>query len=174
MKKGGWLLFSILAACATVFCNLASVTPSPGPLTATDTPALATDTEAAPTPSPGPASGSISGHLSYPSEVIPELRVVAFDAADTTKYYFVDTVQNQSTYLIENLPAGTYHVVAYVLDPTYDVSGGYSQAVPCGLLASCSDHTLLPVVVQPGQTTGNVDPGDWYAPKGAFPAGPLP
>ena len=113
----------------------------------------------------------ITGTLSYPSEFIPELRVVAFNTA-TGKYYFVDTVQNQSSYRIEEIPGGVYHVVAYVLDPASTLAAGYTRAVPCGLLATCSDHLLIDVTVGAGQTMANIDPVDWYAPAGAFPPRP--
>ena len=113
--------------------------------------------------------GAISGLLSYPSEAIPPLRVVAFNT-QTGFFYFVDTRENQATYLIEDLPPGIYHVVAYF----QDLAGGYSAAVPCGLTVSCTDHSLLNVSVTVGRTTTGIDPADWYAPPGAFPANPAP
>lgn len=124
-------------------------------------------------PSSMPAA-SISGHLSYPGEFIPELRVVAFAADEPGKYYYVDTVQNQSTYQVLNIPAGSYQVVAYLLNPASKLAGGYSRAVACGLLNTCTDHTLLKVSVAPGQAMGNIDPGDWYAPAGTYPPRPGP
>ena len=114
--------------------------------------------------------GSISGKLAYPSEGIPPLRVVAFNL-QTGLFYFVDTVTNQSTYVIDGLPTGVYHVVAYAGG---SLSGGYTQAVPCGLSASCTDHSLIDITVNPGQQVVGVDPGDWYAPQGAFPPNPAP
>jgi hypothetical protein len=117
------------------------------------------------------AGGSISGNLSYPSEGIPPLRVVAF-RTDIDQYFYVDTLQNQSTFQIDNLPAGTYHVVAYTMDGA--LSGGYSQAVPCGLSVDCSDHSLIDVAVSDGQVSGGVNPADWYAPQGSFPPFPAP
>ena len=59
-----------------------------------------------PTLPPAPATGGISGHLSYPSDFIPPLRVVAFDAADPLNYSYVDTLRDQSDYTISGLPAG--------------------------------------------------------------------
>lgn len=118
---------------------------------------------------PAPVFGSISGSLSFPSEGIPPLRVVAFNLT-SGEYYYVKTVQNQGSYRIENLPAGSYHVVAYVLDGTY--AGGYSQAVPCGLSVNCTDHSLVNVTVNPGQETADINPADWYAPPGSFPPAP--
>jgi hypothetical protein len=110
----------------------------------------------------------------YPSEMIPPLRILAFDINGGT-YFFIDTQQNQTTYRIDNLPAGSYHVVAYLQTPAPggDLAGGYSQAVPCGLSASCSDHSLIAVKVLPGQETSGVDPVDWYAPPGSFPSNPM-
>lgn len=124
-------------------------------------------------PMPGPAptvgKGSITGSLSYPSEFIPPLRVFAFQVGSQT-YFFVDTLQNQSTYQIDDLPAGYYQVVAYTAG---GLAGGYSQAVPCGLSVNCTDHDLIEVPVNSGQTVTGVDPGDWYAPDGAFPPVPV-
>jgi hypothetical protein len=121
-------------------------------------------------------TGSISGPLGYPSEVIPALRVVAFDA-NSDDYYFVDTTYNQRTYQIAGLPVGTYHVVAYTLGggsfPS-GLAGGYTQAVPCGLTVDCTDHSLIPVDVDPGQDTLNINPTDWYFEENSFPPMPGP
>lgn len=125
-------------------------------------------------PMPGPAptaqTGSLTGSLSYPSEYIPPLRVFAYQV-ETQNYLFVDTVENQSTYQIDNLPAGYYEVVAYTFDGR--LAGGYTQAVPCGLSVECTDHSLIQVPVNSGQTVTGVDPGDWYAPAGTFPPPPV-
>jgi hypothetical protein len=121
---------------------------------------------------PLPALGGISGQLSYPSSFIPSMVVVAFDAKGPG-YYYVITNENSSTYQIDNLPPGSYYVVAYPAnDSTYP--GGYSQAVPCGLLAECSDHSLIPVNVTGDAITPGINPGDFYAPPGTFPASPVP
>jgi len=76
---------------ASIFCTTQPATNPPATVdvnasvNATLT-VMAQQTEAA-----MPQTGAISGHLSYPSEFIPPMRVVAFDAADLTVYYFVDT-----------------------------------------------------------------------------------
>ncbi|MGQ9553761.1 MAG: hypothetical protein ACUVWR_06595 [Anaerolineae bacterium] len=36
----------------------------------------------------------------------------------------------------------------------------------------CADHSLIGVEVRAGETTTGIDPGDWYAPEGAFPPDP--
>lgn len=127
-------------------------------------------TAAAVTPQAG-SGGSVSGNLSYPSEGIPPLRVVAF-RTDINEHYSVDTLQNQSTFQLDNLPAGPYYVVAYTMDGS--LSGGYTQAVPCGLSVDCTDHSLIVVNVTDGQISGGVNPADWYAPPGTFPPFPAP
>jgi hypothetical protein len=139
--------------------------------------------EASPTvaPStPAPATGTVTGRLSYPSSFIPPMRVVFFSVPDG-KASWVDTAMNQGTYSIDLLP-GTYHVVAYPYSAdTYTApapgagtfAGGYTAAVPCGLTVDCTDHSLLPIAVTPGQTF-SADPGDWYAPEGSFPSMPVP
>jgi hypothetical protein len=111
--------------------------------------------------------GSISGSLSYPSEFLPGLLVVAFRSG-TAEFYSISTLDNQGTYQMDDLPPGTYHVVAYY----QNLSAGYSQAVPCGLSVNCSDHSLIDVVVTAGNLTMGVNPTDWYAPSGSFPAKP--
>ena len=116
-----------------------------------------------------PEPGSISGSLSYPSSAIPPLRVVAFQV-NGFNYRYVDTMQNQTTYQITGLAPGLYHVVAYIMDGSF--AGGYTQMVPCGLQASCTDHTLIDVEVKSGQDTPSINPGDWYAPVGVFPPKP--
>lgn len=107
-------------------------------------------------------SGSITGNLGYPSEYIPPLRVVAFNVF-SDNYYYVDTILNQSTYTISDLPVGTYNVVAYVREEGPDFSGGYSQFVVCGMTTSCNDHGLINVNVYAGSTVEDVDPIDFYA-----------
>jgi hypothetical protein len=116
-----------------------------------------------------PATGTITGALSYPSDHIPPLRVIAFDAATLKLAASVDTALNQGTYDL-HVPAGKYYIVAYTLDGK--LAGGYSQMVPCGLNASCSDHSMIPVTVAAGGSAAGIDPGDWYAPAGTFPAMP--
>lgn len=120
-------------------------------------------------PVPEGGTGSISGALSYPGEMIPPLRVVAM-RLDSGRAYYVDTEKNQATYQITDLPAGLYHVVAYMAEKS--LAGGYSQAVPCGLTVECNDHLLIDVEVVAGQERNQVDPADWYAPPGTFPSDP--
>jgi hypothetical protein len=121
----------------------------------------------------GGLSGSIAGQLSYPSEFIPAQAIVAYVAGGSPQdYYYMITAEGTSSYQLDNLPPGNYYVVAYVMNG--GLSAGYSQAVPCGLLASCTDHSLIPVAVAGGQVTQGINPQDWYAPEGSFPAYPLP
>jgi len=130
-------------------------------------------------------SATITGKLSYPSEFLPPMRVVAFSLTDK-KAYFVDTAKGQGQFSL-NVPAGIYYLVSYPHEgipgntgqaDSYTLgggpfAGGYTQMVPCGLAAGCDDHTLLPITVTEGQTVA-VDPGDWYAPEGTFPPIPNP
>jgi hypothetical protein len=120
----------------------------------------------------GASTGAISGALSYPSEGIPAQRVVAF-AVGTDAWYAVETAGGDREYLLSDLPAGTYHVVAYVIEPGLPgLSAGYSQFILCGAEFGCDDHSLVDVVVTAGRTVSGIDTGDWYAPDGAFPPDP--
>lgn len=126
---------------------------------------------------PTPAGeGGISGSLMYPASGIPALRIVAFSTSGSS-YFHVDTSLGASSYELDHLPPGTYHVVAYPLPGggfTGGPAGGYSQMVLCGLQAGCADHTLVDVVVTPGNVTSGVNPNDYYADPGAFPPNPIP
>jgi hypothetical protein len=164
------ILFSILA------CNFAVHNISTATSQATLPPTLG--------PS-GNFNAMITGALSYPSEFLPPMRVVAFSLTDG-KAYFVHTAKNQGQFSLK-VPAGTYYLVSYPYEGTagetgqvesYTLgggpfAGGYTQMVPCGLTANCEDHTLLPIMVTEGQTV-TANPGDWYAPEGTFPPMPNP
>lgn len=122
------------------------------------------------------SAGSISGELGYPSEGIPPLIVYAIRVdRDEFTYGIVRTEVNQQTFAIEGLAPGVYVVVAYLAGGG-SFAGGYTEAVACGLVVGCDDHTLIPVTVRSGEITGGVQVRDWYAPPGTFPAppGPLP
>lgn len=123
-------------------------------------------------PTEYPDTGTITGKLSYPAETIPPLRVVAFNI-DTGEYFSTDVSDNPE-YTLDAVPGGKYHVVAYLVKPNGGqvLSGGYSQAVPCGLAVSCTDHSLITFEVKAGETVQNINPGDWYAGKDAFPPDP--
>jgi hypothetical protein len=121
-----------------------------------------------PTANPLPAVGGIAGNLSYPSEFLPGMFVVAY-RQNTSEYYFISTQDSQGSYQVDNLPPGIYHVVAYY----QTLSAGYSQAVPCGLNVNCTDHGLIDVMVTAGNVTTGINPTDWYAPAGTFPTKPL-
>jgi hypothetical protein len=113
--------------------------------------------------------GKIRGRLSYPSESLPAQRVIAFRASSMEVEADVTTAQGQGEYEL-SVAAGDYFIVAYTVDGI--LSAGYTQAVPCGLSVSCKDHSLIKVHVDAGAVVENINPQDWYAGEGAFPAMP--
>jgi hypothetical protein len=115
--------------------------------------------------------GGISGNLMYPASGMPSLRIVAIRVGGSD-YYYVDTALGQSSYELDHVPPGVYHVVAYVLPG--GLPGGYSKMVPCGLAYGCNDHSLIDVVVTAGNVTTGVDPNDYYADADTFPPNPVP
>jgi hypothetical protein len=185
MKK---MLSLILLLFALLACNF-GVTTIPSPVVTPTVFLQSSDTPPPPifTFTPEPSTGTITGTLSYPSEFLPPMRVVAFSLTDGNAY-FVDT-RDHGDYSLE-VPAGTYYVVSYVykmavdgnsgqadsytLNGGMEAAGGYTEMVLCNLYADCAPHTLVPVTVAAGQTVEAVNPGDWYAPSGTFPPMPNP
>jgi hypothetical protein len=163
--------FQGLTAQAELVAAASGPTSTPLPVAAAPTQG---GTDNIPTSTPeGGLSGSFAGQLSYPSEFIPAQAIVAYAAGGNSQdYYYIITNEGTSSYQFDNLPPGNYYVVAYVLGG--GLSAGYSQAVPCGLSADCTDHSLISVTVTAGQVTQGVNPQDWYAPEGSFPAYPIP
>lgn len=120
-----------------------------------------------------PLSGSMTGLLSYPSEIIPAMRVVAINV--NSGEYFSTEAFDEGTFRLDELPVGTYHVMAYLIDPiagNQNLTGGYTQFVLCGQTAACTDHSLVDVKVAARSNTPEVNPADWYAPAGSFPPDP--
>jgi hypothetical protein len=177
------LIFIISTACQpiTLSSDRATSKPKETIIEPTGLPTIPPNSVEAPTPNSDvsptlasiPTTGSIKGKLGYPSENIPELHIVAF-LFGTDTFFTIDTETNQSTYQIDGLVEGNYHVVAYTKGSesiTAGLSGGYTQAVTCGMQESCTDHTLVDVAVVAGQVVENVDLLDWLIP---LPPSPIP
>ena len=179
MKNWLFVIF-LVALVATISCRFGLPIASPTPdISAIVSATLTAVGASAPAPVAATAlpissePGSIIGSLNYPSSRIPPLFVVAIDTNNPSSYYFVNTVLDQSTFQLNNVPAGTYHVIAYALGGEgSSIGGGYTPAVACGLSVDCTDHTLLDVVVVAGQVTAGIDLKDWYAGAGVFPTPP--
>ena len=119
---------------------------------------------------PAATTGSITGVVSYPSEVLPPMRVYTLEVSGAA-HYETATGQGPSHFTIDGVPRGTYYVVAYTQEAPR-LSGGWSRAVTCGLKTTCTDHALIPVTVVAGKPVTGVRVADWYAPSGTFPAEP--
>ena len=105
-------------------------------------------------------TGAIAGSLSYPSEVLPAMRVCAFERAEGASHC-TTSVSGKREYRIEGIPLGDYLVLAYPRDGS-GAPGGYTGCAD-DLNASCTAHDLLVVVVEAGKTTDDIDPADFYA-----------
>ncbi|MDD2521664.1 MAG: hypothetical protein PHW11_02420 [Anaerolineaceae bacterium] len=136
--------------------------------TATLAPTATTPTAIPATATSEVKNGAISGSLSYPSEGIPALRIVAMNPL-TGVFYWQNTVAGQSFYRFDNLAPASYWILAYTIaNPSKDFFAAYSEAVPCGLSTACTDHSLIAVEVKAGQEVQNIDPADWYADPGEW------
>ena len=169
------LVIGIIGGGAYYLGTQSSIKPTPTPAP-TETPEVTTQgEEISSTPAPTDMQkksdkGIIEGTLGFPAEGIPSLTVYAINVKSGDGNFFVKTGQNQGSFMIEDVTPGTYHVVAYTDDSK--LSGAWSKMVPCGLSASCGDHTLIDVEVKAGETTKGIEVKDWYAPEGTFPSKP--
>lgn len=146
--------------------RVATITAAPAQPSATSVPASAT-------PAPTASAGTVSGKVCYPAGGIPPLTIYVA-ALLGGGIFSLDNPANTSSYAI-NVPGGNYVVFAYPtvpFDPSDSLVGGYTQAVPCGLSASCTDHTLIEVAVHGGETTSGADVCDWYNTAGILPPRP--
>ena len=115
-----------------------------------------------------PNFGVVEGAIAFPSEVVPAMTVYFVDVADEIIRYSLTTEDGWQAYSNE-LPVGSYYVFATLAGDSSGYAGGYTQAVPCGLTADCTDHSLLPVTLVEGEAITGIDVTDWYAPPGTFP-----
>jgi hypothetical protein len=106
----------------------------------------------------GNLTGNVSGNIINIDGDIPAMRVVAFNIK-TNYFYWVHTLSGQNSYTINELPPGSYHLVAY---DEQGRTGGHTDA----------GHNLIEVLVKVGKTTDGVNINDWNAPPGALPPDP--
>jgi len=107
--------------------------------------------------------GYINGHLGFPSEFIPPLKVCAENVLSGVPIC-IETAENQTEYSIEVEPAG-YYVYSEVLtgDGGYEgYRAYYSDFITCGETFECTSHNPVVVNVNIGETVNNIDPKDWY------------
>lgn len=103
---------------------------------------------------PQSSTGAIDGTINYPFGALPALHVVATNV-NTGFWYWVGTAAGQAYFTIEELPPGTYHVVAYAEDGK---AGGYAN----------DSHQLVNITVRAGQTS-TIAITDW---EGNYPGDP--
>ena len=121
----------------------------------------------------GAQAASLGGRLSYPSEELPAMIVVARDALGVTR--FAETKPRQARYRIE-VPEGTYVVYAVPVGtgkpPPGQVPprGAYTQYTLCGRdkaalqAGRCRTGPLVEVRVAASEQREDIDIDDWYLP----------
>jgi len=121
------------------------------------------------TPGISSGTGQVLGEICYPGENIPEMTIY-LQETNTQRTLDFSVAENQNSYQLE-IPAGVY--VAFAWLPNKEVGGGYTQFVRCKkTILSCTDHGLVPFLVQENHVTVDVDICDWAGDEIVFP--PLP
>lgn len=111
------------------------------------------------TPSPTPIKAAAAGQICYlVGQAIPAMTAY-FQNTSTGAVAELPIASSQITYTLTLTP-GTY--IAFAWLPDFSFGGLYSNAVPCGLKASCDDHAARPFTVQAGSVTRDIDICDWY------------
>jgi hypothetical protein len=115
---------------------------------------------------PSTGRGVIEGQLLFPACDVPADLEVCAESADghlrcTSKLEFL---AKTIAYRIE-VPAGEYKVFARTESTLPGVRAYYTEAVRCGLDASCNDHTPLAISVRAGARVTSVHPADWAEPE---------
>ncbi|MCM2302932.1 MAG: hypothetical protein NDI80_09945 [Flavobacteriaceae bacterium] len=117
----------------------------------------------------GTTTGTVKGTLCYPSDYIPAMNVYLKNN-ENGKTYSLLIKENQQTFKFKKILEGKYSAYAYTIseintdfnNQTSKASGGYTQAVPCGLTVNCNNHSLINFNVKKGKTTKAIQICDWY------------
>ena len=91
---------------------------------------------------------------------------IYFLRTDGSQRFALETEDVWNRYANE-IPVGEYFVFARVAGDDGDSGGGYTEAVACDM--TCDVHTLIPVKVEEGKATRDINILDWFAPAGSFP-----
>jgi hypothetical protein len=122
-----------------------------------------------PSASPAPL-GKVSGAICFPSEGIMALTAY-FEPTAGGDMVMLEIPAGETGYQVE-LPEGEYYAYAWGRLPERSLGGSYSQAVACGLDASCTDHSLRAFVVSAESPVVDIDLCDWSGGTGSVPTPP--
>jgi len=121
------------------------------------------------TPGVSTGSGQGFGGICFPGETTPEMTIY-FQEINTQQTLEFPVAEGQDSYQL-NIPAGVY--VAFAWLPNKEAGGGYTQFVRCTkTILECTDHILVPFLVQENHVTVGVDICDWQGDTSLFPALP--
>lgn len=116
-------------------------------------------------------AATIEGRLSYPSEEIPPLVIVAYNLDTRTRHTF-ETPAKARRYRVD-VPAGRYYVYALSAEPgATPLRGAYSTYTVCGQRSpkqmqdgKCTENRVLEVVLGANDRRADIDLDDWYLPE---------
>jgi hypothetical protein len=164
----------LLSGCGSTSIGILSTTASAVPSSPQAT--LTPGATVMPTPQSG-SPGGIQVAIFYPADQAPPLTVYAIATTNPHQFYqlSVPTFPTSGTVTIAPIQPGIYYIVGYP-----DVAHLNGKAtLPAGAWTSCqatsstcTNHTLLPVVVNGGKTTKGIQLYDWYASASAYPPRP--
>lgn len=120
--------------------------------------------EIVPTPTTSQDKGSIEGTFSFPSEEIPSTLIACAENIETKDIICNDSLKESglADHFMIAVPEGSYYVYAINTADQTQYKAYFTEYVTCGLKASCTSHTKIPVEVFAGKVTKDIKPHDWY------------
>jgi hypothetical protein len=123
------------------------------------------------TVTPGITSGygHVLGKICFSEGVIPTM-VLNFQEVNTQRILSFSISEGQDAYGLD-IPAGVYIAFTTLLDD--QIGGGYTHFVGCDRdTSTCTDHSLVPFVLQENHVKIGVDICDWHSDAILFPVSP--
>jgi hypothetical protein len=93
------------------------------------------------------------GEVCYPSDILPPITIY-FQNVGTLEIIYHALGKGGTPYRVE-LPGGVYIAFAWPNDRYFAIA--YTEYVRCGGGERCTDHSLVPFLVRPGNVTTGVD-----------------
>lgn len=114
-----------------------------------------------------PENGTITGSLTYPSDVIPDDITIYAENLETGEQYITSEHLKDAKYEYGvgyelGVRPGSYNVYGVRKDFP-DTRAYYNVVITCGIRVECTDTTPIEVTVDANEVESGVTVGDWWS-----------